>query len=713
MSQVRVSTTPNIVTKTSKWGRPVWILRLENSSYAFGLDTFGVLQHMWWGAALPLLSDYGEPTSAGTWSHERPQGISQEEYPAWGDLKFGEPALKLHYADGNRVALPRYQHSATDGDRLTLTFRDDSYGLLLELYYVIYPKFNLIERYSRLCNEGEAPIDLEIVRSALWRLPPAEYHYSYLTGRWGEDFQRQTTAVKLGKQVLESRHGVTGFDSNPFFAIHQPDASETHGDVYFGALAYSGNWQFVLEHNHHGQLALAGGMNPFDFRWRLDPGESLNTPKFIAGYTNRGMGEASRLLHHYHREQVLPKAFAKTPRPVLYNSWYATEFDVNLDNQLAAAHLAAELGVELFVMDDGWFGRRDSDKAGLGDWYPSATKFPDGLTPLIQAVNDLGMDFGLWIEPEMVNPDSDLYRAHPDWVYQFANRPLSQGRNQLILNLARTDVQEHLITVFDRLLADNKIRFIKWDMNRSFSEPGWPDAPEGRAQEIWLRHTLGVYYILETLRARHPEVLFESCASGGGRVDFGIFQHTDQAWMSDNTDSLADLYLTESYSLAYALKTRVVWVTDPSGLTQRTIPLDFRFHVAMLGTLGVGANLPQWSEAERRVARAHIATYKRLRETIQHGSLYRLRRVAASEVSAFQFISEDHTHLVVFIFLDHVRYGQYSATVRLQGLEAKAHYQPGNGGEPVSGQALMSRGLRLTIQGDYSSQLLEFRKISP
>lgn len=710
-----VSNSPSVITlHHSPHGQPIWIIWLMNSSYALGLDNHGVMQHMWWGDKLPLVTDYGEPAPARAWGHERSQGISQEEYPAWGDFKFGETALKLCYADGNRVCLPVYQHYTIRGNQLKLSFKDDHYGLLLELCYIVHPELELIERYSRLTNEGKSPLGLEVVRSALWRFPSTDaYQLTYLSGRWGEDFQQQTTSIKPGKQILESRRGITGFDSNPFFAIHPPHSSETHGSVYFGALAYSGNWQFVIEANHHGQTLLAGGINPFDFRWKLEPGECFNTPPFIAGYTNKGLGEASRLLHRYHCEQTLPKPFAKTVRPVLYNSWYTTEFDVSFENQLAAARLAAGLGVELFVMDDGWFGKRDDDKAGLGDWYPSPTKFPDGLTPLIQAVNDLGMDFGLWIEPEMVNPDSELYRHHPDWVYQFANRPLSQGRNQLILNLARQDVQEYLIGVFDKLLSENNIHFIKWDMNRSFSEPGWPDAPEGRAQEIWLRHTQAVYRILETLRHRHPKVLFETCASGGGRVDFGIFRYTDQAWMSDNTDSLADLYLTESYSLAYALKTRVVWVTDPSGFTGRTIPLEFRFHVAMLGSMGIGADLPKWHENELAAAKAHITTYKRLRETIQHGSLYRLRQVAAQEVSAFQFIAEDKEHVVVFIFLDQVRFGQQQITVHLQGLESQACYQPRDGGEPVSGQALMSRGLKLVVNGNYKSQLIEFKKSHP
>ncbi|HRE25616.1 MAG TPA: alpha-galactosidase, partial [Anaerolineales bacterium] len=302
---------------------------------------------------------------------------------------------------------------------------------------------------------------------------------------------------------------------------------------------------------------------------------------------------ASRALHAHVRDAVLPHG--RSPHKVLYNSWEATTFAVDVDSQTRLAELAAAMGIELFVMDDGWFQGRNSDDAGLGDWWPDPKKFPDGLKPLIDRVNALGMDFGLWLEPEMVNPNSDLYRAHPEWVIHFPTRARTESRNQLILNLARVDVQDYLIDVIDRLLAAHNITFIKWDMNRNVSEPGWPEAGE-RQREIWVRYVEGLYRVWGTLRERHPNVVWQSCSGGGGRADLGILRLADQIWASDNTDALSRLHIQHGFSQMLPAAAMEAWVTD---VNASRISLEFRFHVAMQGVLGIGGELLHWSEAER------------------------------------------------------------------------------------------------------------------
>jgi alpha-galactosidase len=429
------------------------------------------------------------------------------------------------------------------------------------------------------------------------------------------------------------------------------------------------------------------------------------------------MGGASRRLTAFQIAKVLPQPQAVQPRPVIYNSWYATEFSVNATQQIALAKKARQLGVELFVMDDGWFGQRKDDRAGLGDWTPNREKFPEGLKPLTDAVHELGMKFGLWVEPEMVNPDSDLYRAHPDWVFHFPNRPRTEKRNQLMLNFAKPEVREHLYQMLDRLLTESPIDFVKWDMNRHITEPGWMEAPPERQREVWVRHTLAVYEVLDRLRARHPQVLWESCSGGGGRADMGILRRTDQVWASDNTDPLDRLLIQEGYTHAFAPKTMVAWVTDnPDGINQRSTPLAFRFHSAMMGALGVGGNLLKWSDEEMSQTRFWVETYKSIRPLVQEGRLYRLRSPRESTYSAFEYANPDHSAAVVFAFLHASSMGRPMPPLTLRGLSAESIYQvealvPPGMRAPIapfkaSGAALMAKGLSLNLRGDYASALV-------
>jgi len=702
-----------IQTPQTPGSQPFWVLNTQNTSYAYGVNELGYLEHVYWGARLPAYSDYQGP---GAYARRiTPERYSHEEYPAWGDYKFNEPCLKVRFADGVRAVFLKWVDSAVehgDGvDTLTVTLADQHYPLQVKLVYRVFEAYDLIERCAQVVNSGGEPIELEQVLSAVWEVPRRDaYQLTTLNGKWGGEFQIQRVELPMGKQVVERRRGASGFDSNPFFALAEAGATETHGDVWFGALAFSGNYKLVVERTAFEQVTVSGGIHDFDFSWRLDGGETFETPVFVAGFTEAGYGEASRLLHAYELAAVLPQETAHTPRPVVYNSWYVTEFDVNFENQMKAAKLAARLGVELFVMDDGWFGQRHHDRAGLGDWTVNSDKFPEGLGPLIQAVKALGMDFGIWVEPEMVNPDSDLYRAHPDWVYHFPNRPRSTGRNQLVLNVSRPDVQAFIIDFMDDLLANNDIKFIKWDMNRHFSEPGWPDAPAGRDREIWVRHTRGVYDILRQLRAKHPGVIWESCSGGGGRVDLGVMPFIEQFWMSDNTDPYDDLFIQEGFTLAYAPVTRMMWVTDANWINGRPFTLDYRFHLAMMGVLGMGADLTKWPEADLDKAAAYIAVYKEIRDTVQFGQLYRLRSPRESALSATQFVSADGGESLVFAFLSASVFGEFRTMLRLQGLDADASYQIDDH-ITLSGQALMKRGLPLALKGSFVSQMLRVRRV--
>ena len=418
-------------------------------------------------------------------------------------------------------------------------------------------------------------------------------------------------------------------------------------------------------------------------------------------------------MHRFERNEILPDRAHPHVRPVLYNSWEATTFNVDEPGQKALAEKAAKLGVDLFVMDDGWFGKRNDDHAGLGDWFVNPQKFPHGLRPLISYVNSLGMDFGLWFEPEMVNPDSDLYRLHPDWAMNFPGRPRSEARNQLVLNMARDDVKEYIFGVLDKMLSENNIKYIKWDMNRHFGEPGWPEVPIAEQKEIWVKYVRNVYDIIDRLRAKHPKLDIEACSGGGGRLDLGILERVNVVWASDNTDAFDRLGIQEGFSYAYTPKVMSAWVTDVPNQNGRSTPLQFRFLVAMQGALGIGSDLNKWTAEDSALAARMISTYKSIRETVQTGDLYRLFSPRQSELTANQYVSADGKQAVVFAFLHSQQYLRPAPTIYLRGLDENAMYQVKplddrlvETQEAVSGAFLMHHGLNLKLSGDFDSTLV-------
>jgi alpha-galactosidase len=359
------------------------------------------------------------------------------------------------------------------------------------------------------------------------------------------------------------------------------------------------------------------------------------------------------------------------------------------------------------VVDDGWFDARNHDYAGLGDWTVDPKKFPHGLNPLITCVNVLGMRFGLWIEPEMVNPDSKLYRAHPDWVYHFRQRSRTEWRNQLVLNLAREDVRDWIYTTLDTLLSEHNIEFVKWDMNRHVSEPGWPDEANRNPERIWLDHVYHLYQIIDELRRRHPGVEFESCAGGGGRVDLGILSRVEQVWPSDNTDALDRLRIQEGFSYAYTPRVMMCWITDcPNFLTKRTVPLSYRFHVAMSGSLGIGGDISRWTSSDLEEARSFIATYKQVRSTIQNGLLYRLRSPRTGRVAAAQYVARDGNEVVVLVWGHSQQFGETQVSLMLHGLKGDEQYADTMSGAIYSGAYLMHHGLPVNLVGDFDSHML-------
>jgi alpha-galactosidase len=703
------------------------VFRIDTPSvtYVLGVNAQDELQSIYWGAAIapsdPIPTPVRHPEVA---SFDGPTTITPFEYPGWGSIDYTEPALKITFPDGNRDLVLHYLSHQIDANSLTISLKDISRDVTVDLHYIVDPATGVLGRSSTITNRTKSALTIEQASSATWNLPHgSEYTLHYLTGRWAGEDHLQTQKINPGTTVLESRRGSTGQQNNPWFAIErgaQPNPDEDTGDVWFGALAWSGSWRITVERNIIEDVRVTGGYNPFDFAYPLAPGQKLDTPVFYAGFSSHGIGEASRILHRFELTKVLPRQPAPRPRPIIYNSWEATEFKVDEPGQTTLAEKAASIGVERFVMDDGWFGARNTDHAGLGDWYVNKQKFPNGLKPLIDKVHALHMDFGLWVEPEMVNPDSDLYRAHPDWVLNFTGRPRTEARNQLMLNLARPDVRAYVFHFLDQLLTENDIAFLKWDYNRQWSEPGWPAlGPDANQQKtVYVEYIRNLYSILAELRAKHPTVEIESCSGGGGRVDLGILALTDEVWPSDNTDPFDRLSIQDGFTYAYTPGVMMAWVTDsPSWANNRTTSLTYRFLSSMQGSLGIGANLNHWTDADFATAKDLVAAYKTIRETVQHGDLYRLISPRdGSEQSATESVSPDKHQAVLFTFLHSSTMGYPYPRVYLRGLDPAKQYRvtaiagslPNDSPETASGAYWMHHGLEPNLTGDLQAAAFQF-----
>ncbi|MEU2712077.1 alpha-galactosidase [Streptomyces sp. NPDC007205] len=686
-----------------------WLLSGPTSSYALHLTGADELLHLHWGPRITLADAQAlaEDPLPGYRPFESPLD-GREEYPVEGGPRFVRPALSVRTAErrGTEWTFRAYEaHEAdgTEGDELRLRFDDD--GLAVTLHYRM--RGDVVERRVTVENGGHARVELLRADAATWTLPDREgWRLSQLHGRWAAESRLATAPLTYGEKVIGSRRGHTGHQHLPWVAL-DTDATEEHGEVYGCALGWSGSWRIAVAQLPDARVQITGGAGYDDSGLLLlEPGESYTTPVFAGLWNDGGFGGASRAWHDYQRAYVIPDA--ERDRPVLFNSWEATNFDISEEQQLALARRAAGIGVELFVVDDGWFGARTSDRAGLGDWTPHPDRFPHGLKPLADQVHGLGMQFGIWVEPEMVNPDSDLYRAHPDWVQYQPGRRRTELRNQLVLNLAREDVQEYLWEQLDALLAGAPIDYVKWDFNRCFTDAGWPGEPY--PQRLWVDHVRALYALLDRLRAAHPSVAFESCSGGGGRVDLGIMSRTDQVWTSDNTDPLDRLAIQHGFSHIHPARIMAAWVTDSPNtqLNGRVSSLRFRFVSAMAGVLGVGGDLTEWTDQELAEARRWIGLYKEIRPVVQRGDLYRLRPPAGG-LSAVQYVLGEEA--VVLAWLQAQSHGEPVPALRLRGLDPTASYECRETGEVHRGAVLLHHGLRPGLKGDMDATVLRLRRI--
>lgn len=682
-----------------------WVLETHNSVYRIDVSNQGSVDMVYFG------SNKQDPKLL-----KRPLG---NEVTVRGGYSTTTPALEVIFKDGVRDIELEYEKAdiqEKDGYTiLSITQKDKFYPLTVTEHIRVLPEYDLIEKWLEVSNTGKKDaIKIENVQSGTFFLQKNAYELTHLSGIWGAEYQPNTTLLTQGVKTLQVKD-FRSFGSS-FFALRpQGEAMETCGEAWFGSLQYSGNWRVDFEKYATGEVQVTSGINFWDQSINLKAGNCFTTPKFIIGYTNKGMEGVSQSLASYTREKVLYPSHRDKIRPVLYNSWYATTFNVNEEHQLALAKTAKELGVEVFVIDDGWFRGRINDKAGLGDWTVDKNKFPNGLKPMIEKINAMGLDFGIWIEPEMVNPNSDLYRAHPDWVFHYPNRTRHEGRNQLILNLAREDVYNYLYTSFSSLLRENNIKFIKWDMNKSLTDPGFPSAPTEEQRAVRIKYVENLYRLLEALRSEFPDVWFENCASGGGRVDLGMMARTDFSWASDNTDPVERTFIQYSFLNAFPANSMICWVTQEDWHRQNH-PLEFKFDVSMCGVLGVGYDITKWTDKEKSVAKEKIARYKDIRETVQFGDLYRLVSPFESNRSVLQYVNKNGKEAIIFAY-NLAEYPNTAIpetkrpkTVKLRGLQSDAQYKIEGIDGSFSGDMLMSIGVELPLRGAFKSAILKVTK---
>lgn len=687
----------------------LFILNTKSTTYAFFEDDEGILVNLYWGKKISRIEDFDTRTMTGEQGYHPNIDKKMEECSSYGMTRYKETSCKVSFADGVRDFRYCAIEYRIDGNHLAIVLEDAHYPFQMTLHYVVHEELDIIEKWREVANTGKENIRLERLFSAEYTLPGNGYKSRNNNGTWADEFKGYEDTLCAGKKVYESLRGATAHVATPGFIIHK-DGTEDSGEVYFGVLAYSGNFKVTAEQTPYEYLNIQIGINDTDFLWTLGEGEVFKTPRVYAGFSDQGFGKMSHLLHRFAHEYVMPRSSAAKPLKVLYNSWEATTFDVVCEKQMELAQKAAEAGAELFVVDDGWFGMRSSDHLGLGDWYVNRQKFPHGLTPLIDCVKNLDMEFGIWIEPEMVNEDSDLYRQHPDWIYRYGTRPVLEGRYQYMLDLTNEEVVAFIIDFIDELLSEHDISYIKWDMNRAIGECGCAHLKPEEFKSIWYRHVQGFYSIIDELRIRHPQVEFEACASGGGRVDYGCMSRFDEFWTSDNTDPIDRLSIQETYSLLYPPKYMRAWITDAADSEERRVPFLFKAHCAMCGSLGIGMNLHKISKEHMAQLKTVVSFYKEIRQIVQFGRLARLKSCHKDDFHAVQYDRDGE--VVVFAFLLLRARGKYEYLLKPVNLEENALYQFTLDGAELckSGAYLMYHGLCLTMRADFSSKCLYLRK---
>mgnify|MGYP004512732669 FL=1 len=701
----------------------IFNLETENTLYQMKVDRFGVLNHLWYGektdCCMDYLLDYPDAGFSGNIyeaENERTYSLNTlpQEYSTSGVGDFRISAISVTHEDGSNAldlrvreyqikkgkyeipGLPAVYAKEDEAETLEITLKDTATEAEVILKYGVFEKEDVITRSVVVKNSGKTPIVINKVHSMCLDIPYGDWEWMHFYGRHTMERQAERVPVLHGISESSSSRGTSSHHQNPAVLLCEKDCTETNGHCIGAALMYSGGFQAQVEKDQLEQVRLVMGIHPDTFEWTLEAGEAFYTPEVILSCSTTGFAKLSQNFHHIIRNHVCRGTYQLSSRPVLINNWEATYFDFNEEKILNIARQASKLGIDMMVLDDGWFGKRDDDCSGLGDWFVNEKKLNGGLKALVEKINAMGMKFGLWFEPEMVSEDSDLYRNHPDWAIQIPGRKPMRSRYQLVLDMSNPEVVDYLYGVMSAILRENHIEYVKWDMNRSISDWYTATLSRGRQMEMPHRYVLGLYELLEKLTLEFPDVLFEGCSGGGGRFDAGMMYYCPQIWCSDDTDAHERTFIQYGTSFFYPTSTVGSHVSAvPNHQTGRITSIETRGVVAMAGSFGYELDLNQLSEEEKTVVAKQVTHYKEYQSLIYNGDYYRLANPFEDGMSAWSWISEDKKTILVQGVLFRAKPNILRKTLRLMGLEAKKNYKIAGTEEVYTGVALMSGGVLL------------------
>ena len=658
---------------------------------------------------------------------------TKQEFPTYGTGDYRSPALTIVQENGSRIVnftyasheiysgkkdilpLPAtYVENEDEAQTLEVTLHDAVMDTDLILSYTIYEEYPVITRNAKICHKGSEKIVLDKIMSASVEFNDMDYEMVHLSGGWARERYVKTRRLEMGIQSIQSLNGTcSGAEQNPFLALKRPHTTENQGEVYGFSLVYSGNHLGQVEVSTFDMTRVMMGINPEDFSWELTQGESFQTPEVVMVYSDQGLNKMSQTYHRIYRKRLMHGTWRDQARPILLNNWEATYFDFNEEKILNIAKKAKEAGVELFVLDDGWFGARNDDYRGLGDWYVNLEKLPSGISGLSRKVEELGLKFGLWVELEMVNKDSDLYRAHPDWAFAIPGRVPNHSRNQLVLDMTREDVREYLLERLTTIVHDAKIDYVKWDMNRSVCDVYSHVAAQSRNGELYHRYVLGVYDLMERFLAACPNLLLEGCSGGGGRYDAGMMYYSPQIWCSDNTDAINRLSIQYGSSFFYPISTVGSHVSVcPNHQTGRVTPFWTRGDVALAGSFGYEMDLNKISDEEKEMVKEQVAAMHTYYDLTHEGLYYRLTGLKKQDFMAWEFVAKDQSRALLTIVKTDAEGNMLPVHTKVCGLAEDKLYRCSLDQEVRLGRTWNRAGLTLhQVLEEYESIRVEFTEV--
>lgn len=717
----------------------VFALQTPNASYMMGIADGKYLGHIYYGRRIDNIGGHyllrtGEPPFVPS-ENLREKGSFMDTFPT--EYSFGgigdyrESSIEIRTVKGHRgcefhyigheikkgkqplAGLPATFGTEDDCETLEITLEDEVLKVKLVLSYSIFSDSDVVVRSVKVRNEGAEPVYLEKVYSACLDMDDKDFEMLTLHGSWARERQMEKRPLGHGKQLVSSIRGESSHQEHPFLALMTPGTTQENGEVYGMHFVYSGNFLAQAELTQFNAVRMTMGIHPYGFDWKLNPGDVFTAPEVVLVYSVSGLGGMSRTLHDLYRGHLIRSPYLHKKRPILINNWEATYFDFNEDKLLSIATEAKKCGIEMLVMDDGWFGKRNSDNCSLGDWKVNRDKLPNGLSSLVDKVKEIGLDFGIWFEPEMISPDSDLYREHPDYAIQLPGREAVQSRQQYVLDLSRQEIVDYVYEQVAEILRSADISYVKWDMNRQLTDVGSIALESDRQGELFHRYVLGVYQLQERLVTEFPDLLLENCSGGGARFDPGMLYYSPQIWCSDDTDAVERLRIQEGTALLYPLSTIGAHVSDcPNHTVGRITPFETRGHVALAGTFGYELDITKISEEDREMIKEQTELYHKYHELVREGDYYRIASFRENHrYDCWQVVSKDKQEaLVTYVqVLGEANY--HSRCICLQGLLLEAIYRLEETGEEYGGDLLMYGGILLPkLWGDAKSKLLHFVK---